>query len=202
MVPPQERASLEVIETEFVLEVLVHPLCSPAFLDDPHVLFVAHATRHRREIELDRLVAVERPLDNEPLLLSLIDRGTVLMGRLDATEREASPKCAIGTVSPAQFAAPAMRDGSSQVSYAHRFSESTVCANAPNLRCRVDPHSIIEVMTSYLGTKLTRVPVGAVGKNNLTGDRVVFRTFDHTQRQLNLGLKPHVIRDTGLLSTV
>ena len=86
-----ERASLKVIEAEFALEVFVHSFRSPAFLDDSNVLLVTHAARQRREIKPGSLVIIEWPFDDEPLLLSLIDRGAVIMGCLDSTEREAPP---------------------------------------------------------------------------------------------------------------
>jgi len=86
------RPSLEVVEAQFPLEILVHPFCAPALFDDAYVLLVAHAARQCRKIELGCLLVVQWPLDNEPLFLSLIDRCAIIVGRLDATEREASPK--------------------------------------------------------------------------------------------------------------
>jgi hypothetical protein len=71
------------------------------------------------------------------------------------TEREASPKCAIGDFAPAKLVALAVRHGSSQISNARRLAEASVGANTANLRCRVDPDSVIEAKTSHPATELT-----------------------------------------------
>ena len=73
MVPASKGAAFEVVESELSFEVFVHPLSSPALLDDADELLVAHPTRQRREVELGTSAFLRQPLDDQPHRLALGD---------------------------------------------------------------------------------------------------------------------------------
>ena len=88
VMPSGERASFEVVESELALEVLIHALGAPPFLEEQHNLFLAHALGERREVKLGRLGLGVGPVSDEPLCLPGSERHAVIVCRLDAHERE------------------------------------------------------------------------------------------------------------------
>lgn len=102
MVPARERAAFEVVEPELALELLIRALGAPSFLDDANDLLLAHAAGHRREDELRRLILAIGPLDHEPHRLAVTGVGTVVVGDLDASEREAGGELATGADAPGE----------------------------------------------------------------------------------------------------
>ena len=66
MMPSRERASLEMVESEFSLEFLVGLFGAPALLEDTNDLLLAHATRQRRQSKFGRLRLTARPLRDKP----------------------------------------------------------------------------------------------------------------------------------------
>ncbi len=52
MVPSVPRPPLEVVESQFTLEIFVHPFCAPALFDNAYVLLVAHAAPGQRTLDV------------------------------------------------------------------------------------------------------------------------------------------------------
>src|ERR1700759_2886207 len=65
VVPASETAALEVIQSQFALEVLVHTLGTPALLEKVHELYEGHALVGGK-VEVAGLVVIVAPFTKEP----------------------------------------------------------------------------------------------------------------------------------------
>jgi hypothetical protein len=101
MVPAWETASLEVVEPEFPLQILVGTLRSPSLHHRVNQLLSRCSERHRRQEVVRRLRLSVSPLDEQPKLFSFA-RWTcwIVERRYDAAHREFSGQVFLGSLSP------------------------------------------------------------------------------------------------------
>ena len=99
VVPASETAALEVIQSEFALEILVHALGTPALLDQLHELHEGHALVGG-EVEVDGLVFIVAPFTNEPHPIAATRFTTIVCRRDDAQEGEPCGEWTCGPFAP------------------------------------------------------------------------------------------------------
>src|SRR5205823_13906342 len=104
MMPSWERAPFEVVEAELALQVFVHALGAPAFLEDIDDLLLAHGARKRREHELRGFCFAVGPFGDEPQRRTLVQIHAVVGDGLDAGEGEARAELRLAAVAPSHSA--------------------------------------------------------------------------------------------------
>jgi hypothetical protein len=109
VVPTWERASLEVVEPELALELLVRLLRPVALLDRAYDPLLAHPPGQGREGELRGPRLPLRPLHHQPDLLVLGGVNAVLLRNLHPAKAEARGQLSIGSLSPRNLAKRVLR---------------------------------------------------------------------------------------------
>ena len=88
VMPAEETSSLEVVEPELALHLLVDPLGAVALLEQTHELLFAHLATERGEREFRRFNFAIRPLDDEPDGFTLCGLSSVIVCDLHPAERK------------------------------------------------------------------------------------------------------------------
>src|SRR5262245_59808231 len=164
VMPAAERSSLEVVEPQLALHVLVHALGAPALFEKIDDVRAWQVGRHGREMKAPRLGLVVTPLADEPHVLALRWIGAVVMRRHDALEREARGELPLAAFAP-RVPAKALRHR--DIAGADRIAvPSAERVEAPEGQRRRDADTVVETVVSKRGPPIARVSVRRVREDD------------------------------------
>ena len=146
VVPAWEAPSLEVVDAELALQVLVDTLGPPSLHDDPDEFPLVDVLGQGRKEVVGRLLLAVAPLNEEPLGIGLgIDAC-----RCDSPKREARGEVLFGPFPPG--AAPEAVAGlysQREVANVHRVAPETgLRVSDPNARLGVDTDGVLEAQAA------------------------------------------------------
>ena len=199
MIPPWERAALEMVEAELSLELLVDHLGSPPLLDDPDDLLLGHAAWERRESEFRWLCFTVEPLHDEPegfLLLRL----SLAMNRFDATEAESRRELSFGARSPGDAPEGGGTEFDAELFCGDDTFDLVVHVEQPETRRRLDRNRVIEPMSAQRLAEGRGISISRVCEYDISRDAVGLRSCNHVESELGLRLERAFFRNARRFS--
>ena len=165
VMPSLKASSLEVIETQLTLEILVGALGSPPLLDVSNQLLLGNVGRSGDEVELGWLRLAVLPLHQEPNDFSFGAWDSFVGNRQHTPRCKLGRELAAGSLSPGRSTKPTSVDdlvgvlGNAQGLAA---SATATRIELPHLGRRIDGHSIRKAFFPHLASKPRGVSVGRI----------------------------------------
>jgi hypothetical protein len=178
-------SSLEVVKSEFSLELFVVPLDSPSTLVEAHERLQRRVRGKRGQRILGQFGFPRRPLDQEPFLLAGNLAAGVAMSRPNAHGGKSRAKGVCGAFAPGDAAKSRARKAHREFANGDRFmpesspekSRSSAAPGIalrrkrplplrPNRRRRLDSDHVVKAARRHLIAKLRDVAVARIGDNH------------------------------------
>src|SRR5438552_17749473 len=217
MMPAWPAAPFVVVQSQFLFELLVVLLHSPAEFSQPHQAPQRDLLKQVREPILGGRFRFRWPLDQQPDRWQLGPVSNMTMSRLHPAGSKAAPLRTLTALPPSERAPRLGGQGSRQVTQSPRLTAivrppgptstrprpglNALRRFLPNRRVRLHPHHVVQLAIDQPLPELRVIAITGVGQHGLAAQTPGEQVIDQLQSQGDLGSEGRALGNPGFAAT-